>query len=75
VIARRDHVGPGGEELVRELGGQADAVGGVLAVDDAEVDPELVLELGQPVRDGPPAWRPEDVTDEEDLQLARSRSS
>jgi hypothetical protein len=70
VVARRDHVGSGGEELLGELGGQADAVGRVLAVDDAEVDPELVLELGQPVRDGPPAWRSEDVTDEEDLQLA-----
>jgi hypothetical protein len=69
VVARRDHVRAGGEELLGELGGQADAVRGVLAVDDAEVDPELVLELGQPVRDGPPAGRPEDVTDEEDLQL------
>jgi hypothetical protein len=29
-----------------------------------------VPELGQPVSDGPPAGRPEDVTDEEDLQLA-----
>jgi hypothetical protein len=70
VVARRDHVGARGEELLGELGGQADAVGGVLAVDDAEVDLELVLELGQTVRDGPPAGRPEDVTDEEDLQLA-----
>jgi hypothetical protein len=77
VVARRDHVRARGEELLGELGRQPDAVGGVLAVDDAEVDPELVLELGQPVRDGPPAWRPEDVTDEEDLQLdeRRSRSS
>jgi hypothetical protein len=70
VVARRDHVGARGEELLGELGGQADAVGGVLTVDDAEVDLELVLELGQTVRDGPPAGRPEDVTDEEDLQLA-----
>jgi hypothetical protein len=70
VVARRDHVGARGEELLGELGGQADAVGGVLAVDDAEVDLEFVLELGQTVRDGPPAGRPEDVTDEEDLQLA-----
>jgi hypothetical protein len=29
-----------------------------------------VPELGQPVSDGPPAGRSEDVTDEEDLQLA-----
>jgi hypothetical protein len=70
VVARRDHVGAGGEELLGQLGGQADAVRGVLAVDDAEVDPQLVLELGQPVRDRPPAGRAEDVTDEEDLQWA-----
>jgi hypothetical protein len=75
VVACRDHVGARGEELLGELGGEADAVRGVLAVDDAEVDPELVPELGQPLRDGAPAWRPEDVTDEEDLQLDRSRSS
>jgi hypothetical protein len=75
VVARRDHVRARGEELLGELGGQADPVGGVLAVDDAEVDPELVPELGQPVRDGPPAGRPEDVTDEEDLQRVSSRSS
>jgi hypothetical protein len=70
VVARRDHVGARGEELLGELGCQADAVGGVLPVDDAEVDLELMLELGKTVRDGPPAGRPEDVTDEEDLQLA-----
>ena len=69
VVAGRDHVGARGEDLLRELGGQADSVGGVLAVDDAEVDLQLVAQLGQPVRDGPPAGRPEDVSDEEDLQL------
>jgi hypothetical protein len=69
VVARRDHVGARRQKLLGELGGQADAVRGVLAVDDAEVDPELVPELGQPVRDGPPAGRPEDVTDEVDPQL------
>jgi hypothetical protein len=70
VVARRDHVGAGGEELLGQLGSQSDAVRGVLAVDDAEVDPQLVFELGQPVRDRPPAGRAEDVTDEEDLQWA-----
>jgi hypothetical protein len=68
VVAGRDHVGAGAEELLRQLGGQPDPVRGVLAVDDAEVDLELVPELGQSVCDGPPAGRPEDVTDEEDLQ-------
>jgi hypothetical protein len=75
VVAGRDHVGPGREELLRQLGRQADAVRGVLAVDDAEVDLELVLELGQTVRDRPPAGRPEDVTDEENSQLAELPTS
>ena len=38
----RDHVGARGEDLVRELRGEPDAVGGVLAVHDAEVDVELL---------------------------------
>jgi hypothetical protein len=69
VVTGRDHVSAGGEDLLCKLGGQADPVGGVLAVDDAEVDLQLVAQLGQPVRDGSSAGRPEDVSDEEDLQL------
>jgi hypothetical protein len=38
VIAERDDVGPGAEELVGELGRDAGTVCGVLAVDDREVD-------------------------------------
>jgi hypothetical protein len=70
VVSGRDHVGADREDLLRELGGQADPVRGVLPVDDAEVDLELVLELGEAVRDRSPTGRAEDVTDEEDLQLA-----
>jgi hypothetical protein len=42
VVAERDHVGAGGEQPVGELAGDARAVGGVLAVDDADVGGELL---------------------------------
>jgi hypothetical protein len=45
MVARGDHVGSRGEKLVGKLRGQADAVGRVLAVDNAEVDAELVAQL------------------------------
>jgi hypothetical protein len=61
VVAGRDDVGARGEELVRELGREADAVGGVLAVDDADVDAELVTEARQPLLDCPAPGGAEDV--------------
>jgi len=63
-----DHVGPRGEELVRELAGDPAPVRGVLAVDDAEVDRELGAEPGEALLDGLAAGRPEDVGEEEDPQ-------
>jgi hypothetical protein len=68
VIPRRDHVRAGGEELLGELGREPDAVRRVLAVHDAEVDAELLLETTQARLDGAPAGRAEDVTDEENPQ-------
>jgi hypothetical protein len=68
VVPGRDNVGAGLEEARRELGGEADAVRRVLAVEHAEVGVELVLELVQAVGDGPPACRAEDVADEEQPQ-------
>jgi hypothetical protein len=44
VVAERDRVRPGGEDPLRELAGDAGAVGDVLAVDDAEVDVELLAQ-------------------------------
>jgi hypothetical protein len=69
VVPRRDRISARREDLLGQLGGQADAVCGVLAVDDAEVDVELVPQLGQLRLDRPPPRRPEDVTEEEDAQL------
>jgi hypothetical protein len=42
VVAERDHVGAGGKQFVRQLRGDACAVGDVLAVDDADVGTEFV---------------------------------
>jgi hypothetical protein len=68
VVAERDHVGACGQEARRQLRRDPDAVGSVLAVEDAERDAELVLQLRQPLLDGPSPGRADDVPDEEDLQ-------
>ena len=44
VVAERDDVGAGGEQLVGELRRDAGAVGDVLAVDDADVGAELLAQ-------------------------------
>jgi hypothetical protein len=72
VVAERDHVSARCEQLVRELGGDACAVGDVLTVDDAEVGTELVAQAWQPVFDGAPAGYAEDVREEEESQFRTS---
>jgi hypothetical protein len=47
VVAGRDDVGARGEDLLRELRGQAHSVRRILPVDDAEVRTELVAKLRQ----------------------------
>ena len=56
VVAERDHVGAGPEQLVGVLRGDADAAGGVLAVDDDEVRAEL-RRAGRRAWSGPRAGR------------------
>jgi hypothetical protein len=68
VVAERERVRSGREQLLGELRRDPGSVGRVLAVDDADVDVELVAQPGQPFLDGPPAGAPEDVAEEEDLQ-------
>ena len=68
VVPGRDHVGACVEDRSASLA--------VSPMPSAAFSPfttqksivELVPELGQPVRHGPPAGRAEDVTDEEELQ-------
>jgi hypothetical protein len=68
VVAEREDVGARGQQAFGQPRRQPDAVGGVLAVDGAEVDVELLPQPGQPVLDRAAARRPEDVRDEEELQ-------
>jgi hypothetical protein len=68
VVAGRENVGAGSEELLRQLRGQPEPVGCVLAVDNAEMGAELVPELWQPRLDGAASGRSEDVCEEKDSQ-------
>jgi hypothetical protein len=68
VVAERENVGAGSEQPVGEPRRDPRSVGDVLAVDDAEVDVELVAERPEPFLDRAPSRRPEDVGDEKDLQ-------
>ena len=65
VVAERDRIGPGRQQLLGEARGDPDPVSGVLAVDDAEVDSELGAELLEAVLDDFPAGAPDDVPHEE----------
>jgi hypothetical protein len=66
VVAERDRVRAGRQQLVRELRRDPDAVGDVLAVDDADVDVELVAKRGQTLLERAPSGRADDIGDEED---------
>ncbi len=47
VVAGRHHVGAGRDRLAKDLLGDAEAAGGVLAVDDDEIEPEIGNQAGQ----------------------------
>jgi hypothetical protein len=72
VVAERDHVGACGQDPGGELRRDPDAVGGVLAVDDAEARTELLAQRPQPILERAPAGSSDDVTDEEDSQRTDS---
>ena len=73
MVAERDHVGAGGQQLVGDLRRDAESVGGVLTVDDAEVDVELLAQGWQALFDRAAAWPAVDVGYEEKLQgMARA---
>jgi hypothetical protein len=68
VVACGENVRAGCKELLRELRGQPEPVGGVLAVDDAEVGAELMLQLCESGLDRAPPGRREDVREEKNPQ-------
>jgi hypothetical protein len=73
VVPERDRVGAHREELIRESRRDTDAVGGVFAIHDADVDLVLVTDRSQALFQGPPPGGAYDVGDEEDSQGQDSR--
>jgi hypothetical protein len=68
VVAERDRVDSVGEQLLGDARRQADTVGRVLAVRDAEVDVELGAELAEPLLQRAAPRDADDVGDEEQDQ-------
>jgi hypothetical protein len=64
VVAEREHVDAGREQLVGELRSDPDAVGDVFSVGDDEVDVELLTQPRQPLLDRAETGAPVDVGDE-----------
>ena len=75
VVAERDRVGAGGEELVADRLGDAEAAGGVLAVDDDEIEPPARAQRRQAVDQRRAAGAPDDVADEQQPHQPRPRAS
>jgi hypothetical protein len=69
VVAGGDDVGSEVEELFRDGGGDAEASGGVFAVDDEEIDGVGVEDVGEVLAYDVAAGRTEDVADEENVHL------
>jgi hypothetical protein len=68
VVAEREHVDAGREQLVGELGCDSDTVGDVFPIGNAEVDVELLAQPRQPLLDRAETRPAVDVGDEEDSQ-------
>ena len=75
MIAAGDDVGAGVDELVVDRLGDAEAAGGVLAVDGDEIELPVADQPGQPLEhDGAPAAA-HDVADEQNAHALRARQS
>ena len=66
VVAERDHVDAGREQLVGDLRRDPEAAGGVLAVDDDEVGREALAQRRQQRQQRALADAADDVADEQD---------
>src|SRR2546421_30903 len=69
MVSAGDHVSSGALQLRRDLGGEPEAPRSVLAVDDGEVGPQLLLEAWKQGFDRVPAGVPDDIRDEQDLEV------
>ena len=66
MIAERHGVGAGHQDLVADRLGDAEAAGGVLAVDDDAIEPPALAQRRQPRRDGAAPGPSDDIAEEEE---------
>ena len=72
MIAERDGVGSGIEEFLVDRLGDAEAAGGVLAIDDDEIERPVADHARQMFRDGGAAGPADDIADEQNTQISNS---
>ena len=68
MVAERDGIGAGVEEFLIDRLGDAKSAGGILAVDDDEIERPVPDHTGQIFRDRGAACPADHVTDEENTQ-------
>ena len=74
MVAERDHVGAGTQQLLQDGFGDAEAAGGVLAVDGDEVELVARAQARQLVQHRPPAGAAHHVAEEQQTHLASLRT-
>ena len=62
MVAEGDDIGPCGEQGSGHVRGKAEAVRGILSVDDGKLDPQILPQAGQSCRDRLPAGSAEHIT-------------
>src|SRR6202011_3235013 len=72
MVAERDGVGAGVDEFLVDRFGDAEAAGGVLAVDDDEIERPVADHAGQMFRDGGATGPADHVAYEKNAQLMSS---
>ena len=75
MVAERDSVGPYVDEFLIDRLGDAEAAGGVLAVDDDQIERPIADHAGKMLRQGRASGPADHVTDEENAQSYKLRKS
>ena len=70
MVAERDRVGTGVDEVVVDRLGDAETAGGVLAIDDDEIERPVADQAREVLENRGAAGLADDVADEKDTQLA-----
>ncbi len=75
VVAERDRIGAGIDELLVDRLGDPEAAGGILAIDHHEIERPVADQAGQMFRDGGAAGPADHVPDEKNAQSHELRKS